>query len=243
MARSQHVHIAGEPVLLREYGSLCLSGKRTVSCRPHLHEPGQLPKGIRRAASPPPTTVMALELTNIAIDVKRKNLLLLDRALAPEVPIVSSSVTVTVAEQSSWIRTPRRLIGLGALPTLLEGSLVELVASPAADAKIVASVTGFFESLGKEVSLVKDSIGLVMPRVLCTLANEAYFAMMEGVAAGQDIDTAMKLGTNYPAGPVERAGRIGLGSVCAVLSALHRHFGEERYRLAPSLQQAACANP
>jgi 3-hydroxybutyryl-CoA dehydrogenase len=90
---------------------------------------------------------------------------------------------------------------------------------------------------------VQDSVGLVMPRILCALANEACFAIMEGVAEANDIDTAMKLGTNYPSGPVVWAGRIGWSQVLAVLKGLHGYFGEDRYRPAPLLQRmaASCA--
>jgi 3-hydroxybutyryl-CoA dehydrogenase len=80
---------------------------------------------------------------------------------------------------------------------------------------------------------------MVMPRILCMLINEAYFAMMEGVADDAAIDTAMKLGTNYPRGPVEWARKIGLVHVVAVLHALQGYFGEDRYRCAPLLTREA----
>jgi 3-hydroxybutyryl-CoA dehydrogenase len=73
------------------------------------------------------------------------------------------------------------------------------------------------------------------------IINEAFFAMQEGVAPAREIDTAMKLGTNYPRGPVEWAERIGVSQVVALLSALHQSFGEDRYRVAPLLRKSACA--
>jgi 3-hydroxybutyryl-CoA dehydrogenase len=185
---------------------------------------------------------LAIELTNTSVVLKKKNLTRLDRSLAYSIPILSSSVTVTVAEQSTWIKHPQRLIGIGALPSLLEGSLVEFAPGQTTSEHTIAAAREFAACLGKEVALVQDSIGLVMPRILCMLANEAYFAVMEGVAGSADIDTAMKLGTNHPSGPMERAGIIGIRHVHAVLAALSRHFGEDRYRIAPSLQQAAFKN-
>lgn len=80
---------------------------------------------------------------------------------------------------------------------------------------------------------------MVMPRILCMLINEAAFALMENIATPADIDTAMKLGTNYPFGPVEWADRIGIRTVVSILDAIYRETGEERYRTAPLLRHMA----
>ena len=234
--------MTGESQLVEEYSALCLSKKQSVTVRLNAGKSAQLPKSTKKAATPPKSVTLALELTNISPEVKKKNLILLDRSLVPGIPIISSSVTVTIAEQSSWIRHSQQLTGIGALPTLLEGSLIEFAPSPTTNENTIARAKGFAAMLGKEAAIVRDSIGLVMPRILCMLANEAYFAMMEGVASGDDIDTAMKLGTNYPHGPVEWTGKIGIKQIHAVLSALHGHFGEDRYRIAPLLQQVAFGN-
>ena len=73
------------------------------------------------------------------------------------------------------------------------------------------------------------------------LINEAAFALMEEIASPADIDLAMKTGTGYPRGPIEWAGKIGIGQVVSVIRALHGELGEERYRLAPLLQMMATA--
>jgi len=238
MAFVRQVHIVGESPLVEEYATQCKENNHTVSVRFNAGEKGPLPSGVKKASAIPRGTGLAIELTNVALDVKRKNLVALDRI--PDIPILSSSVTVTIAEQCSWITNPGRLIGVGALPSLLSGSLIEMVAGMASR-DIVAASREFVKSLAKEPAFVQDNIGMVMPRILCALANEAYFAMAEGVAKAEDIDTAMKLGTNYPSGPVEWASRIGLKQVYAVLSALHDNFGEERYRIAPYLRRSVFA--
>lgn len=238
MPKAEHIYITGESSLVVEYSTLCLSKKQLVTVRLNPGETGRLPKEARKASSPPKSTTAVLELTNISTDIKKKNLVQLDRQLATSVPIISSSTTTTVAEQSTWIKNPQRLIGIGALPSLLEGSLIELAPGESTTEHTIGRARDVAATLGKEVAVVQDSIGLVMPRILCMLANEAYFAMMEGVAGANDIDTAMKLGTNYPSGPVERAQRIGINQVHAVLAALFKHFGEDRYRIAPLLKQA-----
>lgn len=236
MAKSQQIFITGESPLIDEYAVLCASKNMAVAVKTNAGE--KVPKGVARATRPTKAVTTALELTNTSLDAKKRNLIFLDTALASSIPIISSSVTVTVAEQSSWIKQADRLIGIGALPSLLDGGLIEFAQSPVTNDRTVVQARSFASAIGKESAIVQDSIGLVMARMLCMLTNEAYFAMAEGVAAAGDIDTAMKLGTNYPSGPVERAGKIGLKHVHAVLSALYRQFGEDRYRVAPLLQQA-----
>jgi len=242
MAMAQHIFIAGESPLVEEYSSLCLNKKQSVTVRLNTGGATKLPKGAKKAATPPKSVTLALELTNTSTEAKKKNLMLLDRLLGASIPILSSSVTITVAEQSTWIKHPQRLIGIGALPSLLGGSLIEFATAQTTTENVITRARDFATTLSKESAIVQDSIGLVMPRILCMLANEAYFTMMEGVADGNDIDTAMKLGTNYPSGPVEFARKIGIGQVHAVLSALYNHFGEDRYRTAPLLHQAAFAD-
>lgn len=239
MAKAHHIFIVGESPLVEEYCALCVAKRQTVAANFTTYTTSRLPKGVRKATRPAKSVSFALELTNTSVEIKKKNLVLLDRALDKSVPIISSSVTVTVAEQATWVRDRQRLMGIGALPSLLGGSLMEFAPSRKTNTQTIARAQQFAALMGKEAAMVHDSIGLVMPRILCMLANEAYFAMMEGVATGEDIDTAMKLGTNHPTGPVERAARIGLRQVFAVLSALHIHSGEDRYRIAPLLRQAA----
>ncbi|HCV41885.1 MAG TPA: hypothetical protein DGH68_00250, partial [Bacteroidetes bacterium] len=109
MRSKEHIHIVGESSLVLEYGILCLSKKQQVTIRANPGETVRPPKGTKKATAPPKSTTAALELTNISADIKKKNLVQLDRILAASVPIISSSTTVTVAEQSTWIKNPRRL--------------------------------------------------------------------------------------------------------------------------------------
>ena len=140
------------------------------------------------------------------------------------------------------MKYPSRVIGIGAFPTLLGSGTIELVRSPTTGNPTRMAAEQLIAELGITPASVEDSIGLVMPRILCTLVNEASFALMEGLAEPDDIDTAMRLGTNYPYGPIEWADRVGAKHVFAVMKALHRFFEEDRYRSAPLLQMAAMRN-
>ncbi|MEW6509960.1 MAG: 3-hydroxyacyl-CoA dehydrogenase family protein [Bacteroidota bacterium] len=236
--------IVGDPPLVAEYAGLC-AGRGYAVQHLAIREPGRtgarrfrLGGNVRLVARPSRTVRLALELSNVSVETKRKNLMLLDRSLPAHTPIVSSSVTVRAGEQAGWLRHRNRLIGIGALPSLLAGSLLEFAVAPTTDVPTRRMAEEFAASLGKEATFVGDLPGLVLPRIVCTLANEAHFAMMEGVAGRDDIDTAMKLGTNYPAGPLEWAERIGYRQLCAVLDALRVFYGEERYRAAPAVRHA-----
>jgi 3-hydroxybutyryl-CoA dehydrogenase len=240
MTKQRNVLILGESPLVEEYSALCHNKGFAVTVRTNQGKPA--PKGSRRGTRITRSFGIALELTNTDPATKKQNLIELDRGLAAATTIISSSVTVTVSEQATWIARPERLVGIGALPTILQRNLVEIASSATTAPAAFGQAKEFVRSLDKEWAGVQDSVGLVLPRIVCALINEACFAMMENVAAGHDIDTAMKLGTNYPHGPVEWGEAIGPRHVLAVMDALHRFFGESRYRPAPLLRRAANRN-
>lgn len=184
-------------------------------------------------------TSIALELTNLDLVQKKENLVAIDRALPPTAAIVSSSVNVSVAEQSRWITLKHRLVGVAALPTFTANTAVEIAPSVYTIESTIDVTRKFFASLKKDTIIVEDRVGLVLPRILCQIINEAMFAVQQEVAPPGDIDTAMKLGTNYPLGPIEWGEKIGFRQVQASLQALFTDMGEERYRACPLLKQIA----
>jgi 3-hydroxybutyryl-CoA dehydrogenase len=222
------VCIIGESPMVEQFAEVC-----------NRHGYGVIVDGTKQARSVPSDVSVALELTNIDLGRKRANLERLDKALPPTAAILSSSVTVTATEQSSWIKYRNRLVGISALPTLIQQPLVEVAPTVFSPKETLEVVQRFFQSIGKELAVVQDRVGLVLPRILCQVINEASFALQEEIASPQDLDTAMKLGTNYPLGPVEWADKIGLKQVVAVLSALERDLQEDRYRSSPLLKQIA----
>src|SRR5437899_1647452 len=119
---SRRVFLTGEPKLLAEFGESCHAGGFSVGGRPNIA--GRLPGFIKKGKIS--GTTLGVELTNSDLAAKKTNLQYLDRSISPSGMILSSSVTVTAAEQAGWMRGPSRLIGISALPALTAHKLVEI---------------------------------------------------------------------------------------------------------------------
>jgi 3-hydroxybutyryl-CoA dehydrogenase len=161
-----------------------------------------------------------------------------DRGLAADIPILCQTVDIGLSELEPGLQRPERLIGFDGL-FFAAARAVTLVASQDLADPPRQAAESLVRSLGKHPVWVNESPGLVLPRLVCCLANEAGFAVSEGVAPPEAIDTAMKLALNYPHGPLEWAARLGLPKVVGVLDHLAREFGEDRYRVTPWLRRRA----
>jgi len=128
-------------------------------------------------------------------------------------------------------------VGFHLLGPLEQAQLVELTAGENTPQPVRDGAEAFFRALGFHVEWIADFPGLVLGRIVCQLVNEAAFALQKGIGSAADIDTAMRLGFNYPHGLLEWGDSIGLDHVLAVLDALHEELGEERYRAAPLLRR------
>lgn len=125
------------------------------------------------------------------------------------------------------------LIGINALPTFLQRNLLEVsIHQPESEAVLIT----WMESLKWSYKLVQDRVGMLTPRIIFMIINEACFTLQEGTASKEDIDTSMKLGTNYPFGPFEWANQIGIKHVYETLEALYHDTHDERYKVCPLLK-------
>lgn len=163
-----------------------------------------------------------------------------DQSLPPEVPLFVQCTDITLSEAESWVQHTERVIGFDGL--FLEGALVTLVDSGKLPADIRAQAEEIINHLGKEAIWITESPAMALPRIVCQLVNEASFAELEGVADGPMIDLAMRLGVNYPRGPLEWGKAIGYEKVVAVLDHLFSEYHEERYRACVLLRSWARAS-
>ena len=93
-----------------------------------------------------------------------------------------------------------------------------------------------------DIEWVGSRVGMVTPRVISMIINEACYTLQEGTANIEDIDKGMKLGTNYPKGPFEWADEIGVGHIYDTLEALYQDTGDVRFKICPLLKEYALLN-
>jgi 3-hydroxybutyryl-CoA dehydrogenase len=144
-------------------------------------------------------------------------------------PVMVNSVTTTIAE----IGHP--FIRINGWPGMLERTVHELAVP---DSKVADRVEKLYEKLGCSLRIAPDIPGMVTARMLAVLINEAWYTFQEGVSGKDEIDTAMKLGTNYPLGPFEWGARLGLSRIVELLEVMSKT--DSRYIPADSLKKAAC---
>ena len=150
------------------------------------------------------------------------------RRLLPGVVVVNAVVSTLEEIGYPFIR-------INGWPGFLERTIHEVVVSEEEEVDVL--LAGIYEKLGREYRLVPDTPGMISGRILATIINEAYYTWEEEVSTREEIDIAMKLGTNYPLGPFEWGRRIGLEKVAGLLTALSRNNG--RYTPSNSLLEAA----
>ena len=185
---------------------------------------------------------VALELHNESAAAKQELILALDHALPANALLLTSALATSATQAAAWVPMPGRVVGFGMVPPLRkDGGMIELAAGLQTAASSLVQAEKFIEGLGYETAVVGDGPGLVRARTICCLINEAASALFEGVATTADIDQAMKLGTNYPYGPLEWGDYLGLDTVLGVMNGLFSEWGEDRYRPSPLLKRMVLA--
>ena len=233
------VVVAGELPLLRDLGRLCAGAGHDTHVYVAEDFYGALESGLimHEAAD----ADVAIELHNESVDAKQELLLGLAQLLPPEALVLSSTLAASATEAAAWIANSQRLVGFGILPPLTMPGVIELAAGLQTSERYLQEASDFWLNLDLRPVLVGDGPGLVRARTVCCLINEAASALLEGVASAEHIDQAMRLGTNYPYGPLEWADIIGIDTVLGVMNGLFREWGEDRYRPSPLLKRMVLA--
>ena len=152
----------------------------------------------------------------------------------------SNTSSISITELSSGNR-PDKFIGMHFMNPVPMMKLVEIIRGYSTSDETFQIIKSLTEKLGKVPVEVFDYPGFISNRVLMPMINEAIFALMEGVASAEDIDTVMKLGMNHPMGPLTLADFIGLDVCLAIMEVLYTGYNDSKYRPCPLLKKMVAA--
>jgi len=184
---------------------------------------------------------IAVEAVPEKLEIKREVFQMLDPMVPEGAILATNTSSISITELAAGTRRPARFIGMHFMNPVPLMPLVEVVRGLETSEATVAETVELARALGKTPVVVADRPGFVSNRVLLPMINEAAFALMEGVADREAIDTVMKLGMNHPMGPLALADLIGIDVCLDIMEVLHQGFGDSKYRPCPLLKTMVAA--
>lgn len=171
------------------------------------------------------------------MDIKREIYAEMDRIAAPDVVFASNTSSLSITEMANVTKRADRVVGMHFFNPAPVMKLVEVIRGSETSDATVKLAKDLCVKLGKEAVEVKEAPGFVVNRLLVPMMNEAFNLLQEGVASAEDIDKAMKLGTNMPMGPFELADYTGIDIGLDVMEVLYRETGDPKFRPSPLLRK------
>ena len=184
---------------------------------------------------------LAIEAVPENMDIKMEVFRALDERLGDEAILASNTSSLSITKLAAQTSRPEKFIGMHFFNPVPVLKLVEVIRGIETSDETYEAVRELAERLGKTPVEVQDFPGFAVNRILMPMINEAVYCVMEGVVGPEDVDTAMKLGTNQPMGPLELADLIGLDTCLHVMLVLHEGFGDSKYRPCPLLKRYVAA--
>ena len=180
---------------------------------------------------------LVIEAANEDMGIKREIFKKLDKSTGPDVILATNTSSLPIVEIALSTERPDKVAGMHFFNPVPVMNLIEIIKSLVTSEETARFVEDFAKALGKESVRASDIPGFIVNRILMPMLNEAVFALQDGVATPEDIDKAMKLGTNHPMGPLALIDLIGLDVTLNITEVLYREFQDPKYRVAPLLRQ------
>jgi 3-hydroxybutyryl-CoA dehydrogenase len=160
-----------------------------------------------------------------------------DSVLPPEAILASNTSSIPITSLAAATQRPDRVIGMHFFNPVPVLKLVEVVRGRETSDDTAAAIVALAEALGKTPAVANDFPGFVSNRILMPYINEAVWALHDGVAEAEAIDTIAKLGFAHPMGPLALADLIGLDTCVAIMEVLHEGLGDDKYAPCPLLRE------
>jgi len=206
-----------------------------------LEEKGGAPPDQVHARVEPVDDLVAADLMIEAVvedaEVKEDVFRRADRTLPPEAILASNTSSIPISSLAGATQRPERVIGMHFFNPVPVLELVEVVRGRETSDETAEAITELARDLGKTPALANDFPGFVSNRILMPYINEAVYALQDGVAEIEAIDTIARLGFAHPMGPLALADLIGLDTCVAIMKVLQNGLGDDKYAPAPLLEK------
>ena len=179
---------------------------------------------------------VVVEVVIEVMEVKKKVYAELEDVVPKHCLFFTNTSGLSITEMAAVTKRPDRLIGTHFFNPVPVMRLLEIIRGHQTSDETLETAKVWGKKIGKEVIVVKEAPAFVVNRLLCSMINEAFFALDEGLATAEDIDKGMILGCNHPIGPLALADLIGNDTLLHVVEGMHREMGD-KYRPAQYLRK------
>jgi 3-hydroxybutyryl-CoA dehydrogenase len=179
----------------------------------------------------------AIETLDLKLDLFKR----LDEVCKPGVILATNTSSISVTRIAAATKRPDKVVGMHFFNPAQLMKLVEVVNGLATSRETTAATVALSEKFGKTPVEASDFPGFIANRIVVPMMNEAMYALYEGVATVEAIDSCVKLGFNHPMGPLELADLIGLDVLLHVMNVLYDGFSDSKYRPCPILKKYVAA--